>query len=275
MKRFINQAPRRVPGIILGILPFVLIGIIYLMTSDARLALNPNDKLLPGVGQMWDSFSQMALQPSKRTGEYLLWTDTYNSLIRLLTGIFIAASLGLILGVLLGSLPYLYAGFSPLLTAVSLIPPLAILPILLILFGVGEVSKIILIAIGITPFIARDIQRSSQEIPREQLIKAQTLGANSLQILIRVIVPQIMPKLIDAVRLSLGAAWLFLIAAEAIASTNGLGYRIFLVRRYMAMDIIIPYVIWITLLSFLIDWLLATINRMLYPWYFKEQIQHD
>lgn len=275
MKRLINQAPRRAPGIILGILPFVLIGIIYLMTSDARLALNPNDKLLPGVGQMWDSFSQMALQPSKRTGEYLLWTDTYNSLIRLLTGIFIAASLGLILGALLGSLPYLYAGFSPLLTAVSLIPPLAILPILLIFFGVGEVSKIILIAIGITPFIARDIQRSSQEIPREQLIKAQTLGANSLQILIRLIVPQIMPKLIDAVRLSLGAAWLFLIAAEAIASTNGLGYRIFLVRRYMAMDIIIPYVVWITLLSFLMDWLLATINRMLYPWYFKEQTQYD
>jgi NitT/TauT family transport system permease protein len=59
----------------------------------------------------------------------------------------------------------------------------------------------------------------------------------------RVILPQVMPRLLDAVRISLGAAWLFLIAAEAIASTDGLGYRIFLVRRYLAMDVIIPCVL--------------------------------
>ena len=54
--------------------------------------------------------------------------------------------------------------------------------------------------------------------------------------------PQVLPRLIDTVRLALGAAWLFLIAAEAIAATEGLGYRIFLVRRYLAMDVILPYV---------------------------------
>ncbi len=64
------------------------------------------------------------------------------------------------------------------------------------------------------------------------------------------------PRLIDALRLTLGPAWLFLIAAEAIASTEGLGYRIFLVRRYLAMDVILPYVAWITLLAFAMDWLL-------------------
>ncbi|HCP03143.1 MAG TPA: lipid kinase, partial [Pseudomonas sp.] len=89
----------------------------------------------------------------------------------------------------------------------------------------------------------------------EQLVKAQTLGANTSQIMVRVLLPQLMPKLIDAVRLSLGAGWLFLIAAEAIAATDGLGYRIFLVRRYMSMDVILPYVAWITLLAFLFDWL--------------------
>ena len=124
----------------------------------------------------------------------------------------------------------------------------------------------ILIAIGITPFIARDLQRRTQEIPSEQLVKAQTLGANTSQIMVRVLLPQLMPKLIDAVRLSLGAGWLFLIAAEAIAATDGLGYRIFLVRRYMSMDVILPYVAWITLLAFLFDWLLATLSRRLFPW---------
>ena len=79
--------------------------------------------------------------------------------------------------------------------------------------------------------------------------------------------PQVLPRLISAVRLSLGAAWLFLIAAEAIAATEGLGYRIFLVRRYLAMDTILPYVLWITWLAFLIDWGLARLSRWLFPWH--------
>jgi NitT/TauT family transport system permease protein len=76
-----------------------------------------------------------------------------------------------------------------------------------------------------------------------------------------------MPRLIDSVRLGLGPAWLFLIAAEAIASTEGLGYRIFLVRRYLAMDVILPYVLWITILAIIIDQCLRLINRRLFPWY--------
>jgi NitT/TauT family transport system permease protein len=81
-----------------------------------------------------------------------------------------------------------------------------------------------------------------------------------------VALPQIMPRLISAVRLSLGPAWLFLIAAEAVASDSGLGYRIFLVRRFLAMDVILTYVAWITVLAFLIDWALAQLSRRLYPW---------
>ena len=61
--------------------------------------------------------------------------------------------------------------------------------------------------------------------------------------ILRVIVPQLLPRLLVALRLALCSAWLFLIAAEAIASTDGLGYRIFLVRRYLAMDVILPYVV--------------------------------
>jgi len=99
------------------------------------------------------------------------------------------------------------------------------------------------------------------------LIKAQTLGANTWQIILRVVLPQVLPRLLDAVRLSLGAAWLFLIAAEAIAATDGLGYRIFLVRRYLSMDVILPYVAWITLLAFVIDYVLRFVSRRAFPWF--------
>ena len=90
-----------------------------------------------------------------------------------------------------------------------------------------------LIVIGVLPYMIRDLSQRVREIPEEQWIKAQTLGASSLQIATRIVLPQAIPRLIDSIRLSLGAAWLFLIAAEAIAATEGLGYRIFLVRRYL------------------------------------------
>ena len=128
-----------------------------------------------------------------------------------------------------------------------MIPPMAILPILFIVFGLGELSKVVLIVIGVAPFLVRDLALAVGALPREQLVKAQTLGASTWQIAIRVVLPQVMPRLIEAVRLSLGPAFLFLISAEAIAADSGLGYRIFLVRRYLAMDVILPYVAWITL----------------------------
>lgn len=68
-------------------------------------------------------------------------------------------------------------------------------------------------------------------------------------------------------RLTLGKAWLFLIAAEAVAATDGLGYRIFLVRRYLSMDVILPFVLWITLLGFTMDWLLRTLLHWKFGWY--------
>jgi NitT/TauT family transport system permease protein len=77
----------------------------------------------------------------------------------------------------------------------------------------------------------------------------------------------LLPRLLISLRLMLGSAWLFLIAAEAIASTDGLGYRIFLVRRYLAMDVILPYVVWITLLAWLMDWGLKRLTQRAFPWH--------
>ena len=103
-------------------------------------------------------------------------------------------------------------------------------------------------------------------LPMEQLVKAQTLGASTWLVALRVALPQAMPRLIDSLRLSLCPAWVYLISAEAIASDVGLGYRIFLVRRYLAMDIILPYVAWITLLAVAMDFGLYLLSRKAFPW---------
>ena len=265
--RLINRQPDRAGRLLLVLLPFALLLFAYFTGSAARLSENPNDKLLPGAAQMADAVQRMAFTEDKRTGDYLLWKDTSASLTRLGLGIGIAALLGLTLGMLAGSLPLLGAPLSPLLTVLSMVPPLAILPVLFIVFGLGELSKVVLIVIGVAPCIARDIEQRAREIPRELLIKAQTLGASTWTLILRVVLPQLMPRLLISLRLMLGSAWLFLIAAEAIASTDGLGYRIFLVRRYLAMDVILPYVVWITALAWLMDYGLRLLTRRAFPWY--------
>jgi NitT/TauT family transport system permease protein len=237
-----------------------------LFYSHARLQQNPGDKLLPSPAAIAATVHQYAFEEDERSGDYLLWTDTLASLIRLLTALAVSAVLGLCAGLSLGVIPYLRAAIAPLVAAVSLIPPLAVLPILFIVAGLGELAKVILIIIGVAPVIVRDLALRVGELPSEQIIKAQTLGASTWQVALRVVLPQLWPRLIDALRLTLGSAWLFLIAAEAIASTEGLGYRIFLVRRYLAMDVILPYVAWITLLAFTMDWLLRSLRTKVFPW---------
>jgi NitT/TauT family transport system permease protein len=266
VRRVINLRPGRVAAFWLAVVPFLALVMVYATTSQVRLAENPNDKLLPSGERLVESIERVATVPDQRSGKIILWSDTLASLQRLVLGVAIAALIGLALGTVLGLLPYAGATLSPLVAVISMVPPLAVLPILFIVFGLGELAKVVLVVIGITPFLVRDTALRVQELPEEQLIKAQTLGASSWQIMVRVVLPQILPRLLDAVRLSLGAAWLFLIAAEAIAATDGLGYRIFLLRRYLAMDVILPYVAWITLLAFLFDVGLRHLGRRLSTW---------
>jgi NitT/TauT family transport system permease protein len=114
--------------------------------------------------------------------------------------------------------------------------------------------------------MVRDLAAHVAAIPEEQIIKAQTLGASTWVVALRVALPQALPRLIDSLRFSLGPAWVFLISAEAIAADVGLGYRIFLVRRYLAMDVILPYVAWISLLAVGLDFALLALKRAAFPW---------
>lgn len=264
--RLINIKPSRPFGLMLTLLPFVAVFVAYAIGSEIRLAENPSDKLLPAPSTVWDIAMRLISEPDRRSGRILFWHDTWASLKRLGLGIGISASVGLVFGLLIGLLPLMRSFLAQFVAVLSMIPPLALLPILFIVFGLGELSKVVLIVVGTLPFLTRDLSQRTLEVPQELIVKAQTLGASSWVIAIRVALPQVMPRLIQAVRLSLGPAWLFLIAAEAIASDLGLGYRIFLVRRYLAMDVILTYVIWITILAFLIDWVLRWTSRRFFPW---------
>jgi NitT/TauT family transport system permease protein len=264
--RIVNIRPTRRAKVLLGIAPLLLLVIVYLIASASRHAINPADKILPTPQAMVAAMHALVQVPDPMTGNLLFWADTGASLWRLALGLAISTVSALLVGLLLGLVPVARATFAPLVTTVAVIPPIALLPILFIVFGLGEAAKVALIVIGIMPVMVRDIAAHVEALPTEQLIKAQTLGASSWQLAIRVALPQAMPRLLHAVRLALGPAWVFLISAEAIAADVGLGYRIFLVRRYLSMDIILPYVAWITLLAIAMDWVLRIISERGFAW---------
>lgn len=267
----IHAEPSGLLIIFLSIMPFVVILYLYLSASADRLIENLDDKLLPSISQMVDAVDRMAFTEDKRTGKILMIEDTVASLKRIGCGVGLSALVGLLVGLNLGLFPGLSATLLSVIRFLSIIPPLAILPILFITLGVDEVGKIALIFLGTVFVIIRDIELCAKSMPVEQKVKALTLGASQLQLVYTIILPQIIPRLLESIRLSLGSAWLFLISAESISATEGLGYRIFLVRRYLAMDVIIPYVLWITIIGISVDYFLRMVLKYKYSWYLQNK----
>ena len=243
---------------------FVLCLAAYAWTAHVRHKENPKDKVVPTYSEMWDGFQRTAFEKDRK-GELRLWIDTWASLKRFAISLAFLM-LAVLLGLHMGLFPYMEHLFLRFMLFFDKIPALALLPILFIIFGLGEVSKIALILLGVFPTIALDTYLRAKSIPQEQLIKGFTLGASDMEITYKVVLPQILPGVLDTIRLNFKAMILFLIAGESLAATMGLGYRIFVVRRYIAMDIIIPYVIWMALLAFVADLALRLWIEKHYRW---------
>jgi NitT/TauT family transport system permease protein len=270
MRRLLNIHPRGGVRLLLGVLPVLAVVLLYLGASTVRHIDNPRDQATPTPFAMIAAVAALA-HPDPADGRAPLATDTEASLGRLAAALIIAAAVTLVFGLALGLLPFKRAAWSPLIAALAAVPPIALLPILCAAFGAGETAKIALIVLGVTPFMVRDLTAHIAAIPEAQIVKAQTLGASTWQTALRVALPQALPRLIASLRLSLGPAWVLLIAAEAIAARHGLGYRIFAVGRGaqaqgQGMDVIVPYVAWISLLAVGANLLLDQVSRRAFAW---------
>ena len=266
MKHFFrtDAQPRVVTRWVLSTLLFALLIAGYLTGSYYRHLENPQDNVMPTLSQMLDGVKRSAFERD-RNGDLRLWLVTFASACRFGMALGVIG-LAIPLGVGMGLFPYVEALFYRFLVFFDKIPALSVLPILFIIFGLDELSKIALIIIGVFPTVALEAYLRAKTIPQEQIHKAHTLGASEHEIAYRIVLPQIFPKMLDTIRLNLKAAMLLLIAGESLAATVGLGYRIFVVRRYVAMDIIIPYVLWMTVLLFLTDWCIQWVIRRRYAW---------
>jgi len=260
----IHARPARATSFLLSIVLFVICIAAYGITAFVRHRENPKDKVVPTFSEMADGFKRTAFEKDRK-GDLRLLVDTIASARRFLISLAFL-SLAVTLGLLMGVFPYIKLIFLRFMTFFDKIPALAVLPILFIIFGLGEVSKIALILTGVFPTITLDTFLRAKEVPREQISKGLALGASQVEIAFRVVFPQVFPTVLNTIRLNFKAMILFLIAGESLAATVGLGYRIFVVRRYLAMDIIIPYVIWMSLLAFAADLLVRLWIKKRYQW---------
>jgi NitT/TauT family transport system permease protein len=253
--------------VVLGIMPFVILIAVYIggayhlrdLEAHATEEATASSRLMPLPSEMWDGFNRSAFEKDAK-GDYRLWLDTGASCTRFAIGMSIVA-FGVIIGLYMGTFPLVESLLYRFFVFADKVPPLLLLPILFIVFDVGELSKIALVVIGVLPGVVLDACQRTREIPHEQFYKAQTLGASESEIAWSVIFPQILPKMLGTLRLNFKAAWCYVIAGESIAASVGIGYRIFVLRRYVAMDIIIPYVIWATLIMFLLDYLFQWLEK--------------
>jgi NitT/TauT family transport system permease protein len=253
----------------------------YFNASRERHKQNAEDRIMPSLAQMYEAVRNAVLNPPEDqfTGEEpasvwqrirtsMLWQDTIASSRRFLISLILLFPAAL-LGLHIGLFPYIGNFFLRFVLFFDKIIALSLLPILFIAFGIDELSKIMLMLIGVAPTVILDTINLSKSVPREQIVKGFTLGAGSFGISYRIVLKQIFPRVLNSIRLNLKPLMLFLFAGEMIASTDGLAYRIALLRRHLAMDVIIPYVLWVAILLFVIDAVLRWLNRRLHPWFLE------
>jgi len=279
----IDARPNRVTAWALSWFLFAAGIALYFNTSHARHLENPEDKVIPNLTQLAQGFTDAVLKPdgdeevapeaanaslATRFLNSMLWTDTVASAKRFGWSMLLLIP-AVILGLHMGLFPVVGQFFLRFILFFDKIVALSVLPILFIAFGIDELSKIMLIVIGVTPTIILDTFNLTKSIPNEQIVKGFTLGARDFGVAYRIVMKQILPRVLNSIRLNLKAVMLFLFAGEMIASQNGLAFRIALLRRHMGMNVIIPYVIWVALLLFLVDLAMRLLNRTLHPW-FKE-----
>lgn len=252
---------------------------LYAHLAIDRHRENPDDRVAPTARQLYDGIKSAALEPAEedepidadaslwqRIHASMLWKDTAASLRRFVIALALLIP-AILLGLHMAIFPYFGAVFERFVIFFDKIVALSLLPILFIAFGIEEWSKIMLMVIGVAPTLILDAFNIVRSVPREQIVKAFTLQSTNLDVAYRVVLKQVLPQIINSVRLNLKPLALFLFAGEMIASSDGLAYRIAIMRRHMGMDIILPYVVWVALLLFSADMLLSFLNRRLHPWY--------
>ncbi|WP_395005578.1 ABC transporter permease subunit [Cypionkella sp.] len=188
------------------------------------------------------------------------------STLRVFGAFLLACIIGLPLGLAMGMSPLMRGLFDPPIEFYRPIPPLAYLPLMIIWFGIGETSKILLIFLSVFAPVVLGARSGVKSAAIEQIHAAYSFGASRWQVMRYVIMPSALPEILTAMRIGIGFGWTTLVAAEMVAATKGLGYMVLSASQFLQTPVVIMGIFVIAIIAFAFDLLMRFVERKLVPW---------
>jgi NitT/TauT family transport system permease protein len=242
--------------LVLAILSFVLLLGGWWLAAAFDLA---KDIFLPSPLDVWDRGVELA-----RDGT--LWDDTRTSFLRITIGFLIATAMALPIGVLIGTYRAAEASIEPTVDFIRYMPAVAFVPLSIVWVGVDETQKWLIIWIGTFFQQVLLVMDNVKRVPREYVDIGHTLGMGDLTVLRRVVLPASAPAIWDTLRITLGWAWTWLVVAELVAATDGLGHRIVVAQRFFQTETIFLGILVIGLLGLIMDQAMKFTGRRIFRW---------
>lgn len=243
--------PRRIKGLALPVLILVILEVVV------RIGWLPSYQM-PAPSEIAVTLTDLAAGA--------LWKHISASLLRVLLGFAIGASLALVFAAWVGLSREAEAYLEPTFAGLRSIPSLAWVPLLLLWLGIDETSKIVLIAIGAFFPVYLNGVAAIRDIDRKLVEVGQMYGFSRTRLVRRILLPAALPGLFTGLRSGLSLAWMFLVAAELIAATKGLGYLLSDGRETSRPDIVLAAIIVLALLGKISDGLLAALEKRCLAW---------
>jgi taurine transport system permease protein len=215
--------------------------------------------------------------PQAVFGKFIaIWNDGFTgtpflehlgvSTLRVFGAFLLACVIGLPLGLAMGMSPLMRGLFDPPIEFYRPIPPLAYLPLMIIWFGIGETSKILLIFLSVFAPVVLGARSGVKSAAIEQIHAAYSFGASRWQVMRYVIMPSALPEILTAMRIGIGFGWTTLVAAEMVAATKGLGYMVLSASQFLQTPVVIMGIFVIAIIAFAFDLLMRFVERRLVPW---------
>ena len=252
-------SPGQRRGLGFGAVLFLLL----LWGAAAALALVGPNKL-PAPWKVAEAFVYLAWDAENQRS--LLLTATLWSVGRILAAFVLTLAVGIPIGVMMGASPKINAVLSPLIDPFRSAPVVALLPIMVMWFGIGESMKVVFLFIGAVVYLIPMVRDAMQAVPQSHWISARDLGATPWEAVRKAVLPMAMPRIADGVIVATSVMWTYITVAEYVNAREGLGQLIQNARRFSAMDQVFAGIIVIIALALITYQLMQFIKRRLYPW---------
>ena len=197
---------------------------------------------------------------------FTMWEHLWLSFSRLAKGLFWGVMIGVPIGLAMGLSNRWRGIFDPIVELLRPIPPLALIPLFIVWFGIGEEGKVNLLLFAAIWIMVIAARSGVLAVNTTKVHAAYSLGASKIQVLRHVILPNALPEIFTGLRVAIGVCWGTLVAAELLGSSAGLGFTIFKARQFFLLDLMLSAVILISILGVTMDVAMRMAEKRLIPW---------